>query len=159
MDFKNVLISTIMGSIFGLIVAMLILPALVTNLSTTLNSLDLVGTANLVGWLGEICIFFVLAIVSIMLMKYYDRKALIYTLIESFVFGVVFLCFTSFWAVYFTYPHLFYGMTFGDKIFKWYSYPSIVSIKMGSPQLIWVFATIFHLILFNLKFYQLNYGK
>ncbi len=155
MPIKSVIIASVIGGVVGLIIAMVILPALVVNLETTLDSLDIVDTSNLIGWLSEIIIFVILSGVTILLAKYYKWSTMLTCLISSFLYGVVLLCVGSFWYIVWDSPQLFHNMSLWAKLWKWYAYPNVVSILIGTPQSIWVISTIVHIILFNLKFYQL----
>ena len=155
MKYTDILWATVLGGITGLIIAALILPALVTNLATTLDTLDLTGVSSLIGWIGVFVIVVVLGATSLVLTKFYRKEIMIPAFLTSFIVGVFALCLISFYWVSFLDPTLFYGLTMGDKIAKWYLDPSFLSILYGSPQLVWIISATIHIVLYNLKFKQL----
>lgn len=164
MSWKEILslfAATVIGGVSGVIIALVMLPAIVTNLTPTLDSLSIVGVSNVVGWLGNLIILIILTIVAVLLtrLQFYRGSILYNAVLTSALLGALGLCWISYYWIISIRPDLFVDVAWWEKLLRFYSYPSLLSIEMGSPQVVWILACSLHVFFFNLKYFWISYRQ
>lgn len=150
------IIISIISAFTGILISSLILPAVVSNLGVLLDEMDIITVSNLIGWLGEISIVITLFISLIVLSQKYKFIVLIQSFLISVVFSIITSSALCYIVLIITNPELFVDLSIWKKFINFLRYPSVLSILLGSPQIVWIFTTIIQIFFFNIKFYQLG---
>jgi hypothetical protein len=150
---------TIISGFLGIMLAQLILPAFVSTLSTTLQSLGVVDAVNIISWAAILMTLIGLIFTIIILGAKYYPKPLFLALGLSFALTVILLSAGSFVYLYVENPIVFENTTILLRIGKFYTMPTLVSLTLADPQPIWIISTILFILIFNLCIYYLMEEK
>lgn len=155
-NFKKTIALAFLGAILSIIFLFLILPFLTTSLYEVISVLDLVSASTIVGYLGILINFCVMLAVFILFDRI-DYKLKLDSFVYAIVYSVLFLSFGSMIYVIFYYPEILVGVTKINIFIHLFVYPSIISINLGSSQLIWIISIVIFVVLFNLRYYSLTH--
>jgi hypothetical protein len=147
------------ATIMAIAILFLVLP-MVSNLDKTLDSMSLVGVANLVGYIGISIIF--LGILSVFLIlnqkENFDNRIITDCFITAIISTIFIINIISIFVIYVKQPNLLVELSIMDKIFYFFTYCNIVSVFLESPQIIWICSAILFDIFFILKLEYLAYS-
>lgn len=155
-NFKKTIALAVLGSILSIVFLFLILPFLTTSLFDVISVIDLVSASTIVGYLG-IMINFSMMLLVFILFDRVDYKLKLDSFVYASIYSILFLAIGSLVYVIFYYPDILTGVTKLNIFLHLFVYPSVISINLGSSQLIWIISIVIFVILFNLRYYSLNH--
>jgi hypothetical protein len=155
-NFKKTIALAFLGAILSIVFLFLILPFLTTSLFDVISVLDLVSASSIVGYIG-IMFNFVIMLIVFILFDRVDVKLKLDSFVYAAIYSILFLAFGSMIYVIFAYPDILAGVTKLNIFLHLFVYPSIISINLGSSQLIWIISIIVFVVLFDLRYYSLTH--
>lgn len=155
-NFKKTIALAILGAIISIMLLFLLLPAITTSLFDVISVLDLVSASTIVGYIGVMLNFIVMLAIFILFDRV-DVKLKLDSFVYAAIYSILFLAFGSMIYVVFAYPDILVGVTKLNIFIHLFVYPSIISINLGSSQLIWIISIVVFVVLFDLRYYSLTH--
>jgi len=151
----HVILISILAGIFAVILTQLILPGITSGLSQILDNVALVTAANVISWGAIIITAIFLLIVLLFLLKEFNLIPLLLLWGIIVFFSSLFLILLSFCVLYSHFPNVFGNSTVWERIIKSYTYPTLVSLSIQTPEPVWWVSSGLMIGLFNAGYYYL----